>query len=119
MKVGTEFSNVWGEYKNHSNPYIRGTTVPCDRVLPYPVIFITINLGLQSLSTQSPGILLVAINHFALILIRGKKDSSGAKTTAVNISLSEDVWENIFVGTKVRKGEILFKTFCLTQVCRL
>ena len=30
MKVGTEFSNVWGEYKNHSNPYIQGTTVPCD-----------------------------------------------------------------------------------------
>ena len=30
MKVRTEFSNVWGEYKNHSNPYIQGTTVPCD-----------------------------------------------------------------------------------------
>ena len=30
MKVGTEFSNVWGEYKNHSNPYIQGNTVPCD-----------------------------------------------------------------------------------------
>ena len=32
MKVRTEFSNVWGEYKNHSNPYIQGTTVPCDMV---------------------------------------------------------------------------------------
>ena len=32
--VGTEFSNVWGEYKNHSNPYIQGTTVPCDRIKP-------------------------------------------------------------------------------------
>ena len=30
VKVGTEFSNVWGEYKNHSNHYIQGTTVPCD-----------------------------------------------------------------------------------------
>ena len=30
MKVRTEFSNVWEEYKNHSNPYIQGTTVPCD-----------------------------------------------------------------------------------------
>ena len=30
VKVRTEFSNVWGEYKNHSNPYIQGTTVPCD-----------------------------------------------------------------------------------------
>ena len=29
VKVRTEFSNVWGEYKNHSNPYIQGT-VPCD-----------------------------------------------------------------------------------------
>ena len=31
VKVRTEFSNVWGEYKNHSNPYIQGTTVPCDQ----------------------------------------------------------------------------------------
>ena len=23
-------TNVWGEYKNHSNRYIQGTTVPCD-----------------------------------------------------------------------------------------
>ena len=30
LKIRTEFSNVWGEYKNHSNPYIQGTTVPCD-----------------------------------------------------------------------------------------
>ena len=28
MKVITEFPNVWGEY--HGNPYIQGTTVPCD-----------------------------------------------------------------------------------------
>ena len=27
-EVRTEFSNAWGEYKNHSNPYT--TTVPCD-----------------------------------------------------------------------------------------
>ena len=25
-----EFSNVWGEYKYHDNPYIQGTTIPCD-----------------------------------------------------------------------------------------
>ena len=31
LKVRTEFPNVWGEYKYHSNPYIQGTT--------YPVIF--------------------------------------------------------------------------------
>ena len=30
LKGRSEFSNVWGEYINHSNPYIRGTTVPCD-----------------------------------------------------------------------------------------
>ena len=30
VKVRTEFPNVWGEYKYHSNPYIQGTTVPCD-----------------------------------------------------------------------------------------
>ena len=30
LKVRSEFPNVWGEYKNHSNPYIQGTTVPCD-----------------------------------------------------------------------------------------
>ena len=30
LKVRTEFPNVWGEYKYHSNPYIQGTTVPCD-----------------------------------------------------------------------------------------
>jgi hypothetical protein len=28
--VRTVFQNVWGEYKYHSNPYIQGTTVPCD-----------------------------------------------------------------------------------------
>ena len=28
LKAKSEFSNVWGEYKNHSNPYIQGTTVP-------------------------------------------------------------------------------------------
>ena len=27
VKVRTEFPNVWGE---HSNPYIPGTTVPCE-----------------------------------------------------------------------------------------
>ena len=32
IKSRTEFSNVWGEYKNHSNPYIQGTTIPCDIV---------------------------------------------------------------------------------------
>ena len=31
MKVRTEFSNVWGEYKNHSN-------LPICKVLPYLVI---------------------------------------------------------------------------------
>ena len=30
LKVRTEFPNVWGEYKYHGNPYIQGTTVPCD-----------------------------------------------------------------------------------------
>ena len=30
LKVRTGFSNVRGEYKYHSNPYIQGTTVPCD-----------------------------------------------------------------------------------------
>ena len=30
LKARSEFPNVWGEYKNHSNPYIQGTTVPCD-----------------------------------------------------------------------------------------
>jgi hypothetical protein len=30
LKVRTVFQNVWGEYKYHSNPYIHGTTVPCD-----------------------------------------------------------------------------------------
>ena len=30
LKVRTEFPNVWGEYKNHSNPYIHSTTVLCD-----------------------------------------------------------------------------------------
>ena len=38
LKVRTPFSNVWGEYKYHGNPYIQGTTVPCDKVLPYLVI---------------------------------------------------------------------------------
>ena len=31
LKVRTEFSNVWGEYKYHGNPYIQ--------VLPYPVMY--------------------------------------------------------------------------------
>ena len=35
VKVRTGFSNVWGEYKNHSNPYIQGTTVPCDIIYIY------------------------------------------------------------------------------------
>ena len=30
LKVRTEFPNVWGEYIYHGNPYIPGTTVPCD-----------------------------------------------------------------------------------------
>ena len=30
LKARSEFSNVWGKYKNHGNPYIQGTTVPCD-----------------------------------------------------------------------------------------
>ena len=30
LKARSEFSNVWGEYKDHSNPFIQGTTVPCD-----------------------------------------------------------------------------------------
>ena len=30
VKVRTVFQNVWGEYKYHGNPYIQGTTVPCD-----------------------------------------------------------------------------------------
>ena len=33
LKVRTEFPNVWGEYKYHGNPYIQGTTVPCDTPL--------------------------------------------------------------------------------------
>ena len=35
VKARSEFPNVWGEYKNHSNPYIQGTTVPCDRCLHF------------------------------------------------------------------------------------
>ena len=31
LKARTEFSNVWGEYKHQSNPYIQGTTVHRDR----------------------------------------------------------------------------------------
>ena len=27
VKARTEFSIVWGEYKNHTNPYIQGTIV--------------------------------------------------------------------------------------------
>ena len=30
LKARSELPNLWGEYKNHSNPYIQGTTVPCD-----------------------------------------------------------------------------------------
>ena len=30
LKTRTEFPNVWGEYKNHSNPYTHSTTVLCD-----------------------------------------------------------------------------------------
>ena len=30
LKVRNEFPNVWGEYKYRGNPYIQGTTVPCD-----------------------------------------------------------------------------------------
>ena len=30
LKVRTVFQNVWGVYKYHGNPYIQGTTVPCD-----------------------------------------------------------------------------------------
>ena len=30
LKARSEISNVWREYKNHSNRYIHGTTVPCD-----------------------------------------------------------------------------------------
>ena len=30
LEVRTEFPNVWGEYKYHSNPYIHSTTVLCD-----------------------------------------------------------------------------------------
>ena len=30
MKARSEFPNVWGEYKNHGNPYIQGTTVPVE-----------------------------------------------------------------------------------------
>ena len=37
VKVRTEFSNVWGEYKNHCNPYIQGTTVPCD-IMPLQLL---------------------------------------------------------------------------------
>ena len=31
LKVGTEFPNVWGEYKHHSNPYIHSTIDYTDR----------------------------------------------------------------------------------------
>ena len=33
LKARTDFPNVWGKYKNHSNPYIQGTTVSCDTSL--------------------------------------------------------------------------------------
>ena len=29
-KLQIELPNVWGEYKYHGNPYIQGSTVPCD-----------------------------------------------------------------------------------------
>ena len=49
VKVGTEFSNVWGEYKNHSNPYIQGTTVPCDccqvRTTPHVHVHVHVHVG--------------------------------------------------------------------------
>ena len=31
LKARSEFPNVWGEYKNLSNPFIQGTTLPYDR----------------------------------------------------------------------------------------
>ena len=30
LKARSEYSNVWGEYKNHSNLCIQGTIVACD-----------------------------------------------------------------------------------------
>jgi hypothetical protein len=30
LKARSEFSNVWGELKKHSYPYIQRTAVPCD-----------------------------------------------------------------------------------------
>ena len=42
LKVRTEFSNVWGEYKYHGNPYIQGTTVPCDIHVPSLCMFHTL-----------------------------------------------------------------------------
>ena len=37
LKVRTEFPNVWGEYKYHSNPYIQGTTNEmCARICTSP-----------------------------------------------------------------------------------
>ena len=38
LKVRTEFPNVWGEYRYHGNPYIQGTTVPCDRAVLSPYL---------------------------------------------------------------------------------
>ena len=34
LKLRTDFPNVWGEYKYHSNRYIQGTTVTCDVYIP-------------------------------------------------------------------------------------
>ena len=42
LKVRTVFQNVWGEYKYHGNPYIQGTTVPCDYIYMYMYMYIAI-----------------------------------------------------------------------------
>ena len=37
LKIRTEFSNVWGECKHHSSPYIHSTTVLCDICIPFAI----------------------------------------------------------------------------------
>ena len=38
LKARSEFSNEWGEYKNHSNPYTQGATIPSDICRKFTVL---------------------------------------------------------------------------------
>ena len=65
LKARSKFPNVWGEYKNHSNPYIRGTTVPCDLHARY----ISATLASPSPNVSVPCKLIARNNFFVSYLI--------------------------------------------------